>query len=48
MPTLFRFLSFIAIMAAIVYGAMFALIMTVEPTEREVTVRIPATRVNQQ
>jgi uncharacterized membrane protein YdfJ with MMPL/SSD domain len=47
MPTLFRFLVFCAVIVGLVYGAMFALVLTVKPTEREVTIRIPADRVNQ-
>ena len=46
MPTLFRFLVFCAVIVGLVYGAMFALIMTVKPVEREVTIRIPANRIN--
>lgn len=47
MPTLFRFLVFCAVIVGLVYGAMFALIVTVKPVEREVTIRIPSNRVNQ-
>lgn len=46
MPTLFRFLTTIAILAAIVYGAMFALVTFVEPNKGEMTVRIPAEKLN--
>ena len=46
MPTLFRFLVFCAVIVGLVYGAMFALIMPVKPVEREVTIRIPANRIN--
>ncbi len=46
MPSLFRFLFVVAILAAIVYGAMFALVMFVEPTQREMSVRVPSERVN--
>lgn len=41
MPTLFRFLVTLAILAGIAYGAMFALVMFVEPKKSEITVRIP-------
>jgi hypothetical protein len=41
MPTLFRFLVTIGILAGIVYGAMFALVTFVEPKKGEITVRVP-------
>ncbi|MEQ8308949.1 MAG: histidine kinase [Hoeflea sp.] len=46
MPTLFRFLVFCAIIAGIVYGAMFALVLYVEPVERDVTIRVPTEKLN--
>lgn len=46
MPTLFRFLFFCATIAAMTYGTMYALVLFVEPKEREITVRIPSERVN--
>lgn len=46
MPTLFRFLSVIAVVAAIIYGSMLALVFLVEPRERDVTVRVPSERLN--
>jgi hypothetical protein len=48
MPTLFRFLFFCAVIAGSIYGTMVALVTFVEPTEREVTIRIPSERVNPQ
>lgn len=48
MPTLFRFLFFCAVIVGSVYGVMVALVTFVEPTEREVTIRIPSERVNPQ
>lgn len=42
MPTLFRFLSVIAVIGAIAYGAIFALANFVNPKPREMTVSIPA------
>ena len=48
MPTLFRFLTILAILAGLVYGAMFALVTLVEPNKGEMTVRIPADRLNPQ
>lgn len=46
MPTLFRFLTTIAIIIGIVYGAMFALVTFVEPRTGEMTVRIPSEKLN--
>ncbi|MCO6389774.1 histidine kinase [Aliihoeflea aestuarii] len=45
MPTLFRFLMTLLILAGIGYGAMYALVMFVEPNRGEMTVRIPAERL---
>jgi hypothetical protein len=41
MPTLFRFLTIIAVVAALVYGAMFALVFLVKPTPGEMVVPVP-------
>lgn len=41
MPTLFRFLVTIGIIAGIVYGAMFALATYVEPKKGEMSVKVP-------
>jgi len=46
MPSLIRFLVFCGIIAAMVYGGMFALATFVEPTPREMTVKIPAKKIN--
>jgi uncharacterized membrane protein YdfJ with MMPL/SSD domain len=46
MPTLFRFLVVIGVIAAVIYGAMFALVTFVEPKKGEMTVRIPPEKVN--
>ncbi len=48
MPTLFRLLVMLGILAGLVYGAMFALVTYVEPKKGEITVRIPAERINRQ
>ncbi|CAH2400361.1 histidine kinase [Mesorhizobium escarrei] len=45
MPTLFRFVVTLTILAGIVYGAMFALAMFVEPRTAEMSVRIPAEKL---
>jgi hypothetical protein len=41
MPSLFRFLTVLAAIAGIVYGAMFALANFVTPKPREMSVTIP-------
>ncbi len=46
MPTLFKFLTILAILAGIAYGAMFALVVLVEPKPGEMTVRIPVEKIN--
>lgn len=46
MPTLFRFLVICAVLAGSVYGAMWALVLFVDPQPRDVTIRIPSERVN--
>lgn len=42
MPTLIRFLIVLLFLGALVFGGMVALVAFVEPHEKEVTVRIPA------
>ncbi|MCZ4273906.1 histidine kinase [Maritalea porphyrae] len=42
MPTLIRFLVFIGVLAAIIYGSMYALTIFVEPEPREMSQRIPS------
>ncbi|TIQ33650.1 MAG: histidine kinase [Mesorhizobium sp.] len=46
MPTLFRFVVTLAVLAGIAYGVMFALAMFVEPKQAEMSVRIPAEKLN--
>ncbi len=46
MPTLIRLIVFLAILAGIGYGAMFALVHYVEPKTGEMTVRIPVDKIN--
>jgi hypothetical protein len=41
MPSLFRFLTAVAVIVGIVYGALFALANFVTPKPREMTVTIP-------
>lgn len=47
MPTLTRLLAFLAVIAAITYGAMFALANFVQPTTHQITVEIPASKIPQ-
>ena len=44
MPSLFRFLTVVAVIGGIVYGVIFALANFVNPKPREMTVTIPADR----
>jgi hypothetical protein len=44
MPSLFRFLTVLAVIAGIVYGAMYALANFVTPKPREMSVTIPQDR----
>ncbi len=46
MPSLIRFIFILAVLGGIGFGAMFALAVLVEPTPREMTVRIPNDRMN--
>lgn len=46
MPTLFRFLVTIGLLAGIAYGTMYALVIYVQPRQSEMSVRIPADKVN--
>ncbi|MCC0039746.1 MAG: histidine kinase [Brucellaceae bacterium] len=46
MPTLFRFLSVILFIVGLVYGAMFALVVYVEPKKGEIMVRVPPEKIN--
>jgi hypothetical protein len=41
MPTLFRFVMTLGLVAALVYAAMFALVMVVEPRKGEMTTPVP-------
>ncbi|CAN7555213.1 hypothetical protein [Rhizobium sp. LjRoot254] len=46
MPTLFRFLYWCALIAAVIYAILFALAYLVEPTPRDATIEIPSERTN--
>jgi hypothetical protein len=41
MPSLFRFLTLIGVLAGLVYGGMFVLATWFDPKPREITVSIP-------
>jgi hypothetical protein len=45
MPSLIRLLVVLGLIVAVVYGAMVALVISVEPRQREMSVRIPADRL---
>ena len=42
MPSLFRFLTVVAVIAGVVYGVIFALANFVNPKPREMSISIPA------
>lgn len=46
MPSLIRFLFIVGFLAALGYGVVYGLATFVEPNQREITVRIPAERIN--
>lgn len=41
MPSLFRFLAVVAVIAGVVYGVIYSLANFVSPSPREMSVRIP-------
>ena len=45
MPSLIRLLIVLALIGAAVYGGMFALATMVDPTPREMSIRIPNDRL---
>jgi hypothetical protein len=47
MPSLFRFLIFVAIVAGVIYGGMYALSLY-NPPPREITVTIPPDQLAKQ
>jgi hypothetical protein len=46
MPTLTRLLIFLAIAAALIFGAMVALATFVVPKQSEMTIRVPTDKLN--
>ena len=47
-PTLFRFLAFVAIIAGIVFGGMVALVTFVQPVQREMIEIVPPEKLQPQ
>lgn len=45
MPSLIRFIVTIGVLAGLAYAAMFALVLYVEPREREVSIRVPTNQI---
>lgn len=41
MPSLFRFLTVVAVIAGVIYGGLFAMAYLLNPKPREITVTIP-------
>jgi hypothetical protein len=41
MPTLFRFLTVVAVIGGLIYGGIYALATFVDPAPREITVSVP-------
>ncbi|MGD9924514.1 MAG: histidine kinase [Pseudorhodoplanes sp.] len=48
MPSLFRFLAVVAVIAGVIYGGMVALTLLVKPQSREISVTIPQDRFSKQ
>jgi hypothetical protein len=46
LPTLFRFLAVIGVLAGLGFGAMLALATLVQPEQREMTAPVPPSRFN--
>ncbi len=44
-PTLFRFLAFIAIIAGLIFGGMIALVTFVQPVQREMIEVVPPAKL---
>ena len=45
MPTLLKLLVVLALIGSVIYGGMLALIIMVEPDQREMTIRVPNERL---
>lgn len=46
MPSLFKFLTILAILAGLIYGGMFALATFVEPRPRDMSFTVPSDKLN--
>ncbi|MCZ7660218.1 MAG: histidine kinase [Xanthobacteraceae bacterium] len=46
MPSLFRLLMVLGLLGGFAYGAMFALATFVQPQQRDMTISIPAAKLN--
>lgn len=46
MPTLFRLVVTLLVLAGVAYGVMFALVMFVEPRTTEISVRVPPAKLD--
>ena len=45
MPSLIRLLVVLGLIVAVIYGGMIALVILVEPKQREMSVRVPNERL---
>ena len=45
MPTLFRFVAFLALLGGLVFGGMVALVAFVQPVPREMVETVPPSRL---
>lgn len=45
MPSLIRLLVVLGLIAGVIYGGMVALVIIVQPQQREMTIRIPNDRL---
>ncbi len=45
MPTLFRFVAFLALLGGLVFGGMVALVTFVQPVQREMIETVPPSRL---
>jgi hypothetical protein len=45
MPSLIRLLVVLGLIAGLIYGGMFALVVLVQPNQREMSVRVPNERL---
>lgn len=43
MPSLFRFLTLVAVLGGLGYGGIYALANFIDPTPHEMTINVPAT-----